>query len=161
MGKIETRLDELGLILPPELQIPQGVILPFPTVNIRGNCAFISGCAALDAQGRLAGPFGQVGRDVSVADANTLARGTALCMISSLKRELGELDRITGWCKALGMVNSAPGFTDQPAVVNGFTDLILQVFGPDIGRHARSAVGMAALPMGIAVEIEAEVLIDV
>ncbi len=160
MGKIEARIDQLGLVLPPEMQIPEGMVLPFPWVNIRGNRAFVSGCSALDAGGNFSGPLGQVGSDVSVEQAYDLAAGTALSMIATLKRELGELDRITGWCKALGMVNSAPGFANQPTVINGFSDMIVQVFGSDIGRHARSAVGMAALPMGIAVEIEAEVLID-
>ncbi len=72
---------------------------------------------------------------------------------------MGDLDRITGWARVFGMVNVAPGFTETPRVINGFTDLILDVFGPEVGSHARSAVGMAELPMRIAVEIEAEVLI--
>ena len=83
-------------------------------------------------------------------------------MLASLQRELGEIYRISGWCKAFGMVNSMSEFTGQPAVINGFSDLILEVFGAEAGRHSRSAVGMVSLPMGdgIAVEIKAEVLID-
>jgi enamine deaminase RidA (YjgF/YER057c/UK114 family) len=81
-------------------------------------------------------------------------------MLGSLKRELGSLDRITAWLKVFGMVNSAAGFREQPGVINGFTDLILEVFGPERGSHARSAVGLAELPFGIPVEIEAEVEID-
>ncbi len=80
-------------------------------------------------------------------------------MLGSLQRELGSLDRIEGWVKALGMVRCTPDFAQLPAVINGFSDLILELFGPDVGRHARSAVGMAALPFGLPVEIEAEVLI--
>jgi enamine deaminase RidA (YjgF/YER057c/UK114 family) len=80
-------------------------------------------------------------------------------MLRSLEDELGDLDRIMGWARVFGMVNAAPGFTDTPRVVNGFTELILDVFGPDVGAHARSAVGMAELPMQIAVEIEAEVIL--
>ena len=99
---------------------------------------------------------------VTVEQAYELARLTGLSMLGSLQRELGDLDRISGWGRLFGMVNSAPDFTEQPAVINGCSDLILEVFGPEIGRHARSAVGMASLPFGkgIAVEIEADVLID-
>jgi len=78
-------------------------------------------------------------------------------MLGSLKRELGSLERIACWTRVFGMVNSAPGFVRQPAVINGFSDLIISVFGPERGAHARSAVGMAELPFGIPVEIEGEV----
>ena len=80
-----------------------------------------------------------------------------LAILGSLQRALGDLDRITAWGRIFGMVNSAPGFDRQPAVINGFSDLILELFGPEVGAHARSAVGMAELPFGIPVEIEGEV----
>ena len=80
-------------------------------------------------------------------------------MLTSLKHALGDLERVERWVRAFGMVNSAPGFHRQPAVINGFSDLILELWGPDRGQHARSAVGMAELPFGIPVEIEAEVLL--
>jgi enamine deaminase RidA (YjgF/YER057c/UK114 family) len=80
-------------------------------------------------------------------------------MLGSLQRELGTLDLITGWLRVFGMVNTAPGFDQQPTVINGFSHLILDVFGPEVGRHARSAVGVASLPFGIPVEVEAEVSI--
>lgn len=95
---------------------------------------------------------------MTVEEAYQSARGVALSMLASLKRELGDLDRIVLWVKLLGMVNSAPDFDRQPAVINGASDLILEVFG-DAGRHARSAVGVGALPWRIPVEIEGEVLI--
>jgi enamine deaminase RidA (YjgF/YER057c/UK114 family) len=98
---------------------------------------------------------------VSVEDARVSARKVGLSMLASLKRELGSLDRITGWCRVHGMVNSALRFTETPAVMNGFTDLILEIFGPEIGRHARTAIGVAALPLDFPVEIEAEVVIKV
>ena len=85
------------------------------------------------------------------------ARLTALSILGSLKRELGDLDRVVTWLRVFGMVNSAPGFNRQPQVINGFSDLILEVYGTDRGLHTRSAVGMAELPFGIPVEIEAEV----
>jgi enamine deaminase RidA (YjgF/YER057c/UK114 family) len=87
------------------------------------------------------------------------ARLTALSMLGSLKRALGDLDRISHWVRIFGMVNSAPGFVQQPAVINGFSDLILELWGPEAGAHARSAVGMAELPFGMPVEIEGEVQI--
>ena len=80
-------------------------------------------------------------------------------MLASLKLELGDLDRVEKWLKVFGMVNSAPGFKNQPEVINGFSDLIIEVWGKEAGKHARSAVGMAELPFGLPVEIEAEVLI--
>jgi len=159
MAKIEARLEEMGLILPAELKIPAGMVLPFPWVSVRGARVFISGHGAQEPDGSLSRPLGQVGAEVTVPQARELAHKVGLSILGSLKRELGDLDRITGWGKALGMVNSAPGFGEQPAVINGFSELILDVFGPEIGRHARSAVGMASLPFGMAVEIEAEVLI--
>ena len=159
MSKIDAKLDSLGLTLPPALEPPSGVVLPFPWVNVRGERAFISGHGPQETDGTLAGPFGQVGAEVSLEEAHGLARKVGLSILGSLQRELGDLDRITGWGKVLGMVNTAPGFDRQPAVINGFSELILEIFGPEIGRHARSAVGMAGLPFGMAVEIEAEVLI--
>lgn len=159
MGRIDARLEELGHVLPATLDVAGTVKLPFAMVNIRGDRAFISGHGPQNADGTLAEPRGKVGAEVDIPTGAMLARLTGLSMLASLKRELGDLDRITGWGRVFGMVNSAPGFNLQPAVINGFTELIHDVFGPDVGRHARSAVGMAELPWNIAVEIEAEVLI--
>lgn len=159
MGTISDRLADLGHTLPAPLQVPAGVTLPFPFVNVRGERAFVSGHGPQEPDGSVAGPFGQVGAAVSIEDAFVLARKTALSMLASLERELGDLDRIAGWGRAFGMVNAPAGFTQSPAVINGFSKLILEVFGPDVGRHARSAIGVSALPFDIAVEIEAEVLL--
>ncbi len=84
----------------------------------------------------------------------------ALSVLANLKAEIGELSRITGWVRVFGMVTSAPGYTEQHLVVNGFSDLINSVFGPDVGRHSRSALGVSGLPFGFAMEIEGEVLIS-
>lgn len=154
---IERRLSDLGLALPAPLQLPPGFVLPFPWVRIVGTRAIISGHGPTTADGSLAQPLGKVGRDVSLEQAYDAARLTGLAILGSLKRELGELDRIAAWSRIFGMVNSAPGFNRQPAVINGFTDLIVEVFGPEKGAHARSAVGMAELPFDIPVEIEGEV----
>jgi enamine deaminase RidA (YjgF/YER057c/UK114 family) len=158
--KIERRLEELGLTLPAPIRVPPDVRIPFVFVRVRGDRAFVSGHGPQNADGSLAGPFGKVGAEVSLEQGYEAARLVALSMLGSLQRELGDLDRIASWLRVFGMVNSAPGFTQQPQVINGFSDLIIDVFGADIGQHARSAVGMAELPFGFPVEIEAEVKID-
>jgi len=159
MAKVEARLDSLGLVLPEPAKVPAGVTLPFPWVSVRGRRVFVSGHGPQEPDGSLAGPLGQVGAEVGLEEARGLAGKTALSILGSLKRELGDLDRIEAWCRVFGMVNSAPGFDRQPLVINGFSELVLDLFGPEIGRHARSAVGVAGLPFGIAVEVEAELLI--
>lgn len=157
MPRIETRLAELGLTLPPPVKAPPGVMLPFRFVRVLGHRAMISGHSPQAADGSVAGPFGKVGRELTVEQGYAAARLTALSMLGSLQRELSDLDRITRWVRVFGMVNSAPGFNRQPAVINGCSDLILQLWGDDAGAHARSAVGMAELPFDIPVEIEGEV----
>ncbi len=159
MSKIAEKISQMGLVLPDELQPPAGLVLPFSWVNVRGETAYVSGHGPQNEDGSVAGPFGQVGGEVSLDDAVGLARKAAVAMLASLQRELGDLDRITAWNRVFGMVNTAPGFDKQPLVINGFSELILEVFGPEIGRHARSAIGMAGLPFSMAVEIEAEVTI--
>lgn len=157
---IETRLRDLGLVLPQPMKTPAGVKLPFPWVRVRGNRAYVSGHGPQNPDGSLAQPLGKVGADVSPEQGYQAARLTALSILASLKRELGDLDRVSAWLRVFGMVNSAPGFDRQPLVINGFSDLIIELYGPERGSHARSAVGMAELPFGIPVEIEAEVEIS-
>lgn len=160
MSKIEARLAEIGLQLPPPVKAPPGVELPFRFVRVVGRRALVSGHSPQAADGSIAGPFGKVGRELTVEQGYEAARLTALSMLGSLQRELGDLDRVKHWVRVFGMVNSAPGFDKQPAVINGFSDLILRLWGSEAGAHARSAVGMAELPFGIPVEIEAEVEIS-
>jgi len=157
MARIEQRLQALGLVLPAPLQLPPGAALPFPWIRVVGSRALISGHGPTNVDGSLAQPLGKLGAEVTIEQGYAAARSTGLAILASLKRELGDLDRIAHWVRVFGMVNSAAGFHRQPAVINGFTDLIVEVFGPDVGAHARSAVGMAALPFDIPVEIEAEV----
>lgn len=152
----EVRLAELGLRLPAPLRLPPGATLPFPWVRVVGHRAFVSGHGPTDAQGNLALPLGKVGAELDEEQARHAARLTGLAILGSLQRELGSLDRIACWVRVFGMVNSAPGFCHQPTVINGFSELILDVFGAERGRHARSAVGLAELPYRIPVEIEAE-----
>ena len=111
----------------------------------------------LNPDGSFAEPFGKVGAEVSEEEAYEAARLTALAALVSLKRALGDLDRVTAWLRVFGMVNSSPGFDRQPNAINGYSDLILELYGPEVGDHARSAVGMAGLPLGMPVEVEAEV----
>lgn len=134
--------------------------LPFRFVRVLGNRALVSGHSPQAADGSIAGPFGKLGRELTVQQGYTAARLTALSVLGSLSRALGDMDRVTNWVRVFGMVNSAPGFVSQPAVINGFSDLILQLWGDEAGAHARSAVGMAELPFGIPVEVEAEVAIS-
>jgi enamine deaminase RidA (YjgF/YER057c/UK114 family) len=158
--RIEARLAELGLVLPEAMKMPPGVRLPFTNARVRGNRVFLAGHGPLNPDGSLAGPFGKVPTDVSVEQAQQSARLVCLAMLASLKRELGDLDRVTAWLRVFGMVNSAPDFAAQPSVINGCSDLLLDIWGPETGQHARSAVGLAALPFNIPVEIEAEVEIS-
>jgi enamine deaminase RidA (YjgF/YER057c/UK114 family) len=154
---IEARLHDLGLLLPGPVIAPAGARLPFAFVRVRGNRAFVSGHGPQNADGSLAPPLGKLGGEVSLEQGYRAARLTALSILGSLKRELGDLDRVRAWLRVFGMVASARGFNQQPAVINGFSDLILELYGPDLGQHARSAVGMAELPFDIPVEIEVEV----
>lgn len=161
MDVIEARLRQLGLSLPGPVAAPPGVRLPFAFVRVRGNRALVSGHGPQNPDGTFARPLGKLGRDLGVEQGYQAARLTALSILGSLKRELGDLDRVQAWLRVFGMVASAPGFAQQPAVINGFSDLILDLYGPEAGRHSRSAVGMAELPFNIPVEIEAEVEIEI
>ncbi len=157
MPSPEERLEELGFTLPAAITLPPSLHLPFTFVNVRGDRAFISGHPKQDADGAIAGPYGKVGAEISADDAQIAARDIGLSVLANLKAEIGELSRVAGWLRVFGMVNSAPGFDRQHLVINGFSDLIIDVFGPEVGRHARSAIGVAGLPMNFAIEIEAEV----
>lgn len=156
MSVIENRLSALGLSLPPPTRPPQGVVLPFQFVRVLGTRVLIAGHGPQALDGSFAPPFGKVGAEVSLEEGYFAARLTALSILGSLRRAVGDLDRIAAWGRVFGMVNSAPGFNKQPSVINGFSDLILELFGPEVGAHSRSAVGLAELPFDIPVEIEGE-----
>jgi hypothetical protein len=157
MSRIDSKLRALVLVLPPPTQPPPGIKLPFQFVRVVGNRALFSGHGPQNADGSLALPLGKLGRELTVEQGYTAARLTGLSILGSLQRALGSLDRIAAWSRVFGMVNSASGFNQQPSVINGFSDLILELFGPDVGAHCRSAVGLAELPFDIPVEIEGEV----
>ena len=156
----DEKIQELNLILPEPIKLPPNVEMQFSWVCVSGNRVFISGHIALNADGSVSEVTGKVGGEVTVEQGYEAARQTGLAILSSLKRELGTLNKITAWLRVFGMVNVEPGFVKTPLVINGFSDLILDVFGKEVGDHSRSAVGMAELPFGAPVEIEAEVEIS-
>ena len=156
MSAIDDRLKELGIELPAPPEAPPGVELPFEYVRVHGDVAYVSGHGPLDG-GRVL-VTGSVGAEVTVEQAYDAARATALSMLASLRRELGDLDRVSAWLKLLGFVKCAEGFKATPAAINGFSDLILELWG-DAGRHSRSAIGAGELPFGMTVEVEAVVAV--
>ncbi len=169
----EARLKELGVELP-GLQPAMGNYLSAKRID---NLVFVSGHGPVnvDSSGRIPGKSnrdisvpedlaavitGKVGSDISLEKAREAARLTGLFLLAALREEVGSLDRVQSVLKVFGMVNCAPGFTNTPAVIDGCSDLLVEVFGEQVGRHARSAVGMAELPMNISVEIEMVVAVD-
>ena len=144
----EARLKELGIVLP-SVPTPVANYVPFRLV---GNLLYLSGQGPRDEKG--ASLTGKVGKDVTVDEGYRRARLIGLGLLAAARHALGSLDRVDYVVKLLGMVNAVPEFTDQPKVINGCSDLLVEVFG-DAGRHARSAVGMGSLPGQISVEIEA------
>lgn len=149
MPRIETRLAELGLTLP-EPSTPVANYIPF---TIAGRIVFVSG--QIPRKGGAIWPVGRCGDDVSMQDAREAARLCFLAVLAHARTAAeGDLDRIARVLRLTGYVASAPGFRDQPQVINGASDCAVEVFG-DSGRHARSAVGVAELPGGAAVEVEA------
>jgi enamine deaminase RidA (YjgF/YER057c/UK114 family) len=154
----EQRVSELGLQLPAEPLLPPGVQIRFDWVRVVGERCVLSGHGALAADGSPAGPFGRVPSDVPLEAAQESARLTVLAMLSSLRIALGSLDRVRDWVTLSGFVNADPGYPQTTAVLNPASDLLLEVFG-EHGRHARSAIGVAALPLNLPVIMSAEVLV--
>ena len=148
----EQRIRELGI----ELTVPPKPMAAYVTFAQAGSMAYTSGHGPQRGDGSFV--TGRLGEDLGAEEGKEAARLTALGLLATLRAELGSLDRVKRIVKVLGMVNSTPSFTDQPAVINGCSELLGAVFG-EAGRHARSAVGVAALPAGMAVEIE--VIIEV
>ena len=144
---IETKLSEMGFKLPAPGQ-PAGNYVPAVST---GNLVFLSGHGPKLDDGSLI--TGKVGAELNLDEGYAAAQRVALILLASLKAEIGDLDRVRRVIKLLGMVNCTPDFNDQPKVINGASDLLVELYG-NKGRHARSAVGMNALPSNIAVEIE-------
>jgi enamine deaminase RidA (YjgF/YER057c/UK114 family) len=157
---VSDKLSSLGLVLPQPFKAPPGLVLPFVSVRVTGRRATVSGHLPLLDDGSLAEPLGKVGREVSLEQGVAAARRVGLTMLGSLQRELGDLERIASWIRLFGMVNAAPGFTQTSAVINGCSELLVELFGRPRGLHTRSAIGVAELPFNVPVEIEGEVEID-
>jgi enamine deaminase RidA (YjgF/YER057c/UK114 family) len=153
---IEDVLRSKGLTLPPPPSPPPGFTLPFEFVRIRGDRAFLSGHTPQAADGSLPGPFGKVPSAVPLAAAQEAARLTALSMLGGLHRALGDLDRVSAWLMVNGFVNADPGYGETTLVLNAFSEFILEVFGPVVGAHARTAIGVASLPLNNCVIVAAE-----
>ena len=147
-GKVETRLKELGIVLPTPSSPAANYV---PTVR-SGALLFVSGQISLGADGS---PIrGRLGEALSIEQGQSAARQCAISILAQVKAALGDLDQVRRLVKLGGWVNCTPDFTDQPKVMNGASDLMVEVFG-DAGRHARFAVGAPSLPLGVAVEVEA------
>jgi enamine deaminase RidA (YjgF/YER057c/UK114 family) len=154
---VERRLDELGLTLPAAAALPPGIELPFAWARVRGNRAFVSGHGALAADGSPAGPFGKVPSQVTLRQAQHSTRLATLAVLASLKAVLGDLDRVSAWLMVNGYVNAEPGYPQTTAVMNPFSELINDLYGADAGSHARTAIGVATVPLNLPVVISAEV----
>ena len=147
-GLAENKLAALGITLP----TPAAPIANYVAVVRTGNLLVVSGQLCFGAEGKLVAA-GQLGAGVSVEDGAQAARACAVNLLAQIKANIGELDKVTRVVRLGGFINSAPGFTDGPKVMNGASDLMVEVFG-DKGRHARTTVGVSALPVNAAVEVE-------
>ncbi len=153
---IEERVAALGLVLPEAAKVPPDVRIDFAWARVFGDRVFVSGHGPQAPDGRVVGPFGRVGVEVTPEQAAEAARLATLAVLASVKRAVGDLDRIAAWLRVDGFVLAAPGFDRTTNVVNGCSRLVLDVFGEDIGRHARTAMGVAATPLNCPVVIAAE-----
>ena len=156
--EIQFKLDSLGLKLPQPLRVPPNVKTPSAWIRIRKDKAYISGHGPQNPDGSIAGPFGKVGtKDVSVEQGYKCAKLACLSILGTLKRELSSLEKVAAWLQVRVMVNTVEGFTKTADVAIGFSDLILELYGRDVGMHARSAIGVQALPVNLPVIIDASV----
>lgn len=158
--KIEQKLEEMGLVLPePGVYKPSVEGPPVP-VLVRGNIAYVSGTSARNPDGSPHDSKGSIPSKVSPDEAREAARLTALTILSELKREIGDLDRISAWLNVIGFVNCDKDFARTSYVISGFSDFIIDLFGPEIGTHARSTPGAASLAGNACVIITATVELD-
>ena len=151
------KLADLGFELPARMWVPEGFVVKWRQVRVVGTRAVIAGHGPRLTDGTFAGPSGKVGSDLTLEEGCVAARLTGLAILGDLKRELGDLNRVKSWVRVFGMVNSAPGFVAQPAVIDGFTDLMAALYGEDAAVCPRAVVGVAELALNAPVIIEAEV----
>src|SRR5579884_2885952 len=139
---VERKLQSLGLVLPEPVKLPPGVTIPFAWARRHGDCVYLSGHGPLAPDGSILGPVGKVGAEVTFEQACVAARAATLSLLASLKRTIGDLDRVSAWLIVSGMVNVAPSFMQTTDVLNPCSELLLELYGPDKGAHARTAIGM-------------------
>lgn len=155
--QVEAKLEELGLVLPAAMRAPAGFKINWRQVRVVGNRAIIAGHGPRLPNGEFAGPAGKVGSDLSIEEGRAAARAAGLAILGDLQRELGDLDRIVSWVRVFGMVNAAPGFRALAPVIDGFTELMVDLFGEDAALCPRAVAGMAELALNSPVIIEGEV----
>lgn len=160
MAVIEDRIRSMGLYLPEPAKVPANVVIDFAWARIFDNRVYVSGHGPQAPDGSIVGPFGPVGADVTPEQAADAARLATLSVLASVKRAIGDLDRITAWLRIDGFVLTAPGFDRTTNVVNGCSRLLSELFGPDIANHARTAMGVAATPLSCPVVIAAELAFE-
>ena len=148
---LRDRLEELGLEIPPGQIVPLGIHLTYRRLTRSGSLVFIAGHGPTKGDGW--GFLGKVGRDLSVEDGVAAAQLTALNVLGTIERELGPLEGVTRWLKVNGFVNAVDGFSEQARVINGFSDLIVELYGPE-GLASRTSVGVPDLPFGMPVEVD-------
>jgi enamine deaminase RidA (YjgF/YER057c/UK114 family) len=164
--KIQNKLNSLGLSLPKQLQTSSNVKTPPTWIRIRGDKAYISGHGPQNLDGSIAGLFGKVvdfptlsslssTKELSIEQGYKSAKLAGLSILGTLKRNIGNLDKVTAWLQVRVMINTVPGFTQATFVADGFSDLIIKLYGSERGLHARSAIGVQALPLDMPVIIEA------
>jgi enamine deaminase RidA (YjgF/YER057c/UK114 family) len=159
---IEAKLNSLGLKIPQPLKVSPNIQTPSAWIRLRGDKAYISGHGPQNPVGSVAGPFGKVGTNyVSVEQGYESAKLACLSILGSLKCEIGRLDKVAAWLQVRVMINTVEGFTKTASVVDGFSDLILILYDREVGMHARSAIGVQALPLNLPVIIDALVEITV
>ncbi len=157
MGEIESKLEKMGLSLFPPFKFPK----PSRKGCVRiGNILYLSGHGALGLSIPGMRLHGKLGADMTTEEGYAVAKMVALKILSTLKQELGDLDRVRQIVRLFGMVNSAPDYHHMPSVIDGASDLLFELYGPERGCHARTAIGVATLPHGSAVEINGEFLVD-
>ncbi len=155
--RVEAKLAKLGLVPAAPLRVPESFVVKWRQVRTVGSRVIIAGHAPRTEDGTYPGPFGKVGTDLSVEQGYEAARLAALAVLGDLQRELGDLDRVVSWVRVFGIVNSAPGFTGQAQVIDGFTDLMVSLYGEDAALCPRTVAGAAELAANVPLVVESEV----
>jgi enamine deaminase RidA (YjgF/YER057c/UK114 family) len=156
---IEDRIAAMGLCLPEAAKVPANVVIDFVGARVHGDRVYVSGHGPQGLDGTVIGPFGRVGAEVTPEQAADAAKLATLAVIASVRRVIGSLDRIAAWLRVDGFVLVVPGFDRTTNVINGSSRLIVELFGGEAGRHARTAMGVAATPLSCPAVIAAELAI--